>query len=116
MSSVRQAAEPVPLADAVAELLADSDRRAAELDAQARAWRQGYETGFLAGVEVGRGAALQEESDQRREAAGLVRAATAGPAHAAVLRRRWTVRGERRTRESFGNAHPGDYPGQGGAA
>jgi hypothetical protein len=108
--------DPVPLSTAVAELLADSDRRAAQLDAQDRAWRQGFERGFDAGVEVGTGAALEEEAQQRREAAGLVRQATAGPAHAAVMRRRWTVRGEQRTRETFGNSHPADYPGQGGAS
>jgi len=100
----------------VAALIGESDDRAAQLAAQARAWREGYEQGFLAGVEVGRGAALEEEAAQRREAAGLVREATTGPSRAAILRQRWTLRGEQRTRETFGRPHPGDYPGRDGVA
>jgi hypothetical protein len=36
----------------------------------------------------------------------------AGPAHADLERRRWTVRGEQRTRETHGQPHPGDYKGR----
>jgi len=100
----------------VEALIGESDSRDAVRQGRLAAWREGYEHGFFAGIEVGRGAALEEEAAQRREAAGLVHEATAGPANAAVIRRRWTVRDERRTRETFGQPHGADYPGQGGAA
>lgn len=38
--------------------------------------------------------------------------ARGGPAHAELERRRWTVRGEQRTQETFGQPHPDDYMGQ----
>ena len=42
--------------------------------------------------------------------------ARGGPAYAEIERKRWTVRGEQRTRETFGQPHPGDYLGRDGAA
>jgi hypothetical protein len=106
---LRQATDPVPLSDAVAELLSESDRRDLELQARI-AWAAAeHERGRELGIEEGRRQALAEESAQRREAAGLVQAATSGPTQAELQRRRWMLRGEERTRETFADPHPDDY-------
>jgi len=66
-----------------------------------RGWRDGYER---------RAAELERDW---RDVAGPV--AAGGPSFAELERRRWELRGEARTRETFGGAHAGDYPGQGAA-
>ncbi len=114
MSSIRQ--DPVPLADAVADLFGRIDERQRHLELRDSAWKEGWLAGHAIGYEAGRRDALAEESAQRREAAGLVREATAGPSHAVILRRRWALRGQARTRETFARPHKDDYPGRDGAA
>lgn len=110
MSTVRQTSGPVPLAAAVAGLVGESDRHQRELKLRLDCYADGYRNGFCAGAEVGRGQALAEEAAQRREAAGLVTEITE------IQRARWSLRGEHRTRGTFGRPHPGDYPGKSGAA
>ena len=109
MTSGISVAEPVTVGAVVTALIGESDDRAAVLAARLAAWREGYERGFLAGAEAGRGAAAAEEAAQRREAAGLVAEA------ADIARNRWMLRGEHRTRGTFARPHPGDFPGRGAA-
>lgn len=91
-----------------AELLARSAERDIYEDRIAAAWRDGYDLGFSAGVEAGRRQAAAEEAAQRAEAAGFVHA---GPASDELQRRRWSVRSEARSRETFAQPHPDDYQG-----
>jgi hypothetical protein len=113
---VAQASDPVPLREAVNRLVSESDRRDLELQLRRQAWSEGWLAGHEIGYDAGRRDAAAEESAQRREAAGMVADATRGPDHAELERRRWRLRGEQRTRQDFGQDHPDDYPGNGGAA
>ena len=92
---------------------AEADRIAAELSHRIAWARASYRHGVEDGVEIGRGQALAEEAAQRREAAGLVRSAIRD---AAAGRDRWTLRGEWRTRGTFGQPHCDDFAGRGDAA
>jgi hypothetical protein len=105
---LRQATDPVPLADAAA-VLDRSDERDVELQRILTAWREGFLRGLEVGMQEGRRQAAEEESAQRREAAGLVAKATAGPSHTELELRRWGPGG----REHFGDPRPGDFAGQG---
>jgi len=103
--------DPVPLAGAIGELLEVSDERDSWMRRIMAAGRDGYVRGLADGVALGR----------RLEAAERDRAwdAIAGPISRidpAFMSRRWAVRGEPRTRETFGRAHPGDFKGREGAA
>lgn len=80
----------------------------AEIRYRCQLGRDEYDRGRSAGIEEGRRAYAAEEAEQRRQAAGLVRALTV---QGDVERRRWELRGEPRTRETFGQAHPDDFPG-----
>ena len=77
------------------------------------AWRDGYRAalGQLAEAEAG---------GYARAVADVKAAQHALPHHLRGLReieeRRWIVRGEQRTRKTFGNPHPADYPGKRDAA
>jgi hypothetical protein len=94
----------------IADVLALSDERDVQLELRNRAYRDGWEAGHVAGVDDGRQA---EASERDREWRAIARPiARGGQAHADLERIRWTVRGEVRTRETFGQPHPGDYMGQ----
>jgi hypothetical protein len=112
VTSVRQLPEPVPLHHAVAEVLALSDERDAWLRRLDGEHRGAFRLGYALGVEIGRRQVLDEEAEARRAAIRMVR--DAGRL-SEVERRRWTVRGEARTRATFGEPHPADYPGRGAA-
>lgn len=110
MSTVRQTSGPVPLAAAVERVIDRSDERGAQLRLRLAAWREGWLAGHGNGYEQGRRDALDEETAQRREAAGLAAEAME------LQRERWRLRGQRRDRATFSRPHPGDYPGKSGAA
>lgn len=62
--------------------------------------RDAYRRGYTAGYE--RGARVIGAQWPR------IAAAADGLSHAELERRRWTLRGEQRTRETFGDPHPAD--------
>jgi hypothetical protein len=97
-----------------ADLLALSDERDVYLRRIGQAFREGWEAGHMTGVDDGRQAEAAERDAEWNAIARPV--ARGGPAYAEIERKRWTVRGEVRTRETFGQPHPGDYPGRDGAA
>ena len=99
-----------------AAVLAEAGRIESQSAAELARLRWHGRAEYERGYEAGRRDALAEEAASRREAAGLVARATAGPSHAELERRRWTLRGEHRARETFGRPHPGDYPGRDGVA
>jgi len=67
---------------------------------------------FQAGVEAGLARVIGADEEAWRVAAGRVRVAPASPTRAEVEARRWKVRGEHRTRETFGRPHRDDFPGR----
>lgn len=108
MTSIDERAEPITVAAIVASLIGESDDRARQLGRELAAWRDGYRLGFDAGAEVGRGAEAHER-DQAH--ARLARHVLQGEPLDDVEARRWTLRGEQRTRATFGQPHPADYQG-----
>ena len=93
-----------------ADLLDLSHERDVQLELRHRAYREGWEAGHVAGVDDGRQAeAAERDADWKRIARPV---AYGGPAYAEFERRRWTVRGEVRSREDFGLPHPDDYKGR----
>jgi hypothetical protein len=78
------------------------------LDAERAAYLLGRADGYRDGYE--RGARLLEATWP------TVIARLGGRAGAEVQAARWELRGEQRTRETFGRPHPDDYQGQDGAA
>lgn len=71
--------------------------------------RAGYTSGLSDGQDIGRHRLRDELAEDWRVMAADV---PHGPTWAEVEERRWTVRGERRTRETFADPHPGDFPGR----
>lgn len=106
----RQPGDPVPLADAIGDLFSVSGERDRSLRRWLDAWRDGWEAGRAAGWADGY---LQCASDVKAAEHGiadhLARAAE-------IERGRWRLRGQARSRRTFGQPHPGDYPGRDGAA
>jgi hypothetical protein len=90
-----------------AELLAVVDH-GAEIRYRHQLAREAYQ----AGVEAGLARVVGADEEAWRVAAGRVRVMAASPPWAEVEARRWSVRGEQRTRETFGRPHRGDYPGR----
>jgi hypothetical protein len=101
-----------------AEWLALSAERDAQLSLRHTYWREGYALGYAAGSAAG-GYAAGYDAGRRDEARDLEAAyhamaapvARGGPTFAELQRRRYTVHGEQRTRETFGLPHPADRPG-----
>jgi hypothetical protein len=100
--------EPVPLAECVAELLADSDR----LDEALRvslAWSRWHaRISFELGVREGR----RREAAERDAAWAAIARPVSRIQPGDLDRKRWKLRGSARTRQDFGQPHPGDYPGR----
>jgi hypothetical protein len=92
-----------------ADLLALSDERDTHLMLRDRAYREGYAEGARGQWSAGYAAAM---TDMKRVQLDLV--ATLDLA-GDLARRRWVVRGEQRTRETYGQPHPDDYMGRGAA-
>lgn len=88
------------------ELLGLSDERDRQqqrlLEAERAAYSQGYADGRAAG---------RTEADRAWAARPRQRTRDGEPL-ADVEARRWELRGELRTRETFGQPHPADYKGQ----
>jgi hypothetical protein len=90
---------------------------AVDLDAEPDAWLAAFEDlkeiGELhAAYAAGREAEGTERDQAWNRIAGQV---SRSGKFADVERRRWTVRGEQRTREDFGRPHPDDFKGRDGA-
>lgn len=96
--------------NAVAEPLAAIPDPQAELELRRQLVREAYEHGRALGWREGyeRGARLLEA--EWPSVVGPV--ITDRPDHAELERRRWTVRSEQRTRETYGQPHPDDFPGR----
>ena len=98
---------------ALAELLERSDERDRYMERIDQAWRDGYRRGDEDGYARGR----QDEGTERDQAWDrIARPASRAAPFREFERRRWAVRGEPRTRETFSQPHPGDYQGRKGAA
>jgi hypothetical protein len=92
-----------------APILARGGDRAALL-ALSREWAEGYRLGYEHGYRDGWQASERDLAASYHAMAGPV--ARGGPSHAELERRRWTVHGEQRARETFGLPHPADRPGR----
>lgn len=102
------------LGQALGELLDRSGERdlyGARID---QAYREGWRAGQAEGYGMGRADEAAERDRAWKEIARP--AARGGLSHAELERRRWAVRGEPRTRETFGQPHPDDYQGRKGTA
>jgi hypothetical protein len=93
--------------------LAESDRRDRDLAARWRAWQEGWQACEAAqddAWEAGYAAAAADlkraQHDKHRAAVQL---AAWIDATEAIEQARWELRGDPRTRETFGQPHPGDY-------
>jgi hypothetical protein len=98
--------EPDELAALAAVLLGVIDP-GAEVRYRHQLAREAYQ----AGVEAGLARVIDADEEAWRVAAGRVRVMAASPSRDEVEARRWSVRGEQRTRETFGRPHRDDYPG-----
>ena len=95
------------------DLLAVSEERERHLELRLAAWRDGYAAA----------AAQFEEYEARGYARAVADVKAAQHGLYNHLRRcretedgRWIVRGQQRTRKTFGHPHPADYPGKRDAA
>jgi hypothetical protein len=102
--------DPVPLAQAVAELVERSNLLDLSLKLRLAAWREGYSHGYERGVDDGRRQAEAEAERAWYQATHPI--AIGGIGHDELERRRWGPCG----RAQAGDPRPGDYPGQDGAA
>lgn len=101
--------EPVILAQAVAELVEQSNLLDLSLKLRLAAWREGYDLGYERGVDDGR---RQAETEQGRAwYAATHPIAIGGIPHDELERRRWGPGGRARA----GDPREGDYPGNGAA-
>lgn len=90
------------------ELLTYSDARDRESARVLAAEARGYARGAAEGYALGIADRLEQASADQREIAVIVRHLADRPDAAELERRRWSVRGEPRTRETFAAPHPGD--------
>ena len=104
------------LAAAMAALVEALPDPATEIEYRRRLCREAYERGRARGAAEEHGRQLEDEAQCRREMAALVPGARPGSRSVSfkeVDRCRWIVRGEERTRATFGQPHPDDFPGAG---
>jgi hypothetical protein len=99
--------------EAPAGILELSAERDMWLRRELAAGRRGYERGRRDGYAEGYAEAERDMERRWREFARPMARQLQGPSYAELERRRWTLRGEVRTRETFALSHPGDYPGTG---
>ena len=97
----------MPLWETFGELLALSDERDSWMRQLLAAGRESYRRGLADGIALGRRLEGAERDAAWNEIARPV--ARIDPER---KRKRWAVRGEQRTRETFGQPHPGDYKGR----
>jgi hypothetical protein len=105
--SAHAAASP-GIAVAVGELLAYSDALDAALAEAHAAEVRGYRRGAADGYALGVADRLEAAAADQREIAAIARHIAARPDAAEMERRRWTVRGEPRTRATFAGPHHED--------
>ena len=96
--------------DQIAAVLALSDERDTWIKRILAAERAEYARGKRDGVALGELLALEDRAERWRAMACPV--SRGGATWAEVEERRWVVRGERGTRETFADPHPSDYPGR----
>lgn len=106
------------MTEVIDQAVADVLDRSNERDMYVNRITEAHRTGWLAGHEDGYGDGRRDEAaerdrDWRRIAKPIARG---GPSAAELEAKRWTVRGEQRTRDTFGQPHPGDFPGRESAA
>jgi hypothetical protein len=101
--------EPASLRQAIGELLDRSDERDVYNARIKAAWSEGWLVGHQIGYDGGYGEAQRDMARRWHEVADP--AARGGPQHAELQRRRWMLRGDQRTRGTFGQGHPDDFPG-----
>src|SRR5205823_4471044 len=101
--------EPVPLGEAVAELVERSNLLDLSLKLRLAAWRDGFAHGYERGVDDGRRQAEAEGERAWYQATHPI--AIGGIPHGELERRRWGPGGRARA----GDPRPGDYPGNGAA-
>lgn len=106
--------EPAPLAEVLSGLLEYSDLLDGQLRMRLAAFRDGYRRGRETGYAKGRrDEAAETDRAWNRIARDVARARDLP--HADLERKRWTVRGEPGTRETFSKPRRGDYTGNGTA-
>ena len=103
-TKVRVQREPVPLAEAVADLIEWSDALDASLRLQLSTYRAGYTHGFEQGVAAGR---REAEAEQARSWYAVAHPIAHGISYDELERRRWGPGG----REHFCDPRPGDHGG-----
>jgi hypothetical protein len=94
------------------DLLDLSDERDRELRWRLQAWRDGWRSGHADGYEAGR---LDAVKDMKRIQHDLAGVADDLGRSIQIEELRWWLRGQARTRQTFADPHPGDYPGRGAA-
>jgi hypothetical protein len=104
--------EPAELRQEIAAYLADSDRLDHALRVSLGWSRWHARISFELGVREGR----RREAAERDAAWAAIARPVSRIQPGDVDRKRWALRGEARTRATFSQPHPSDYPGQGGAA
>ena len=107
----RVPAEPVPLSAVLGGLLELSDERDSWIRQLIAAGQDGYVRGLADGVALGRRIEAAERDQAWNEIARPI-----SRIDPAFMSRRWAVRGEPRTRETFSRAAPGDFRGKKGTA
>ncbi|MGO9298413.1 MAG: hypothetical protein ACLP52_31825 [Streptosporangiaceae bacterium] len=96
------------------EVLARSAERDQFLERIQAAWSEGWLAGHEIGWRGGYGEAQKEmETRWSSFAAPMARQLARAPSFPELERRRWMLRGEPRTRETFGQPHSADYTGRG---
>jgi hypothetical protein len=93
--------EPVPLGEVIGGVLELSDLMDGQLRLRLAAYREGYETGREAGYDRGYEDGVLDRKRAQQDLLEEFR----------IVERRWTVRGETRARETFGQPHRDDYRG-----
>jgi len=109
--------EPLPPGQDVAELLDRSGERDRFLGRIIQAWRDGYRRGHAEGYQAGYRRGREDQAAELDKAWNrIAQPAARGRPYAELERKRWTVRGDPRTRKTFSQPHPDDYQGREGAA
>jgi len=96
---------------ALAGLIDRSDERDLYMKRIRQARAEGWRAGWAEGYDKGRA----DEGAERDRAWNEI-ARPISRIDPAFMSRRWAVRGQLRSRETFGRAHPGDFKGKEGAA
>src|SRR5712664_2396009 len=97
-----------PQGEAAGQLLDLSDERDRQLQLRLDAWRSGWracETAHADDYDQGYADGLAGRKRRQHDAVAALQ----------LYRRRWELRGEARTRQTFADPHPADFKGRGAA-